>query len=99
MRRHDLKIGSRENDRCRGADRAARRAGAWRISRVAGALCHTPRRFDASTDDTKFLAGGLTGQPGGQHHAAQRDGIGRWAEAQSRGSWAGVKPSGHEAYS
>jgi mono/diheme cytochrome c family protein len=66
------------------------------------AECHTPRRFDASTDDTKFLAGG----PGPERSVAanitphNETGIGRWTEAQiARFLRTGVKPSGHEAYS
>ena len=66
------------------------------------AECHTPRRFDASTDDTKFLAGG----PGPERSLAANitphaeTGIGRWSEAQiARFLRTGVKPSGQEAYS
>src|SRR5215472_16259803 len=66
------------------------------------AECHTPRRFDASTDDTKFLAGG----PGPERSLAANitphveTGIGRWTEAQiARFLRTGVKPSGQEASS
>jgi mono/diheme cytochrome c family protein len=66
------------------------------------AECHTPRRFDASTDDTKFLAGG----PGPERSLAanitphDETGIGRWTEPQiARFLRTGVKPSGQEAYS
>jgi mono/diheme cytochrome c family protein len=66
------------------------------------AECHTPRRFDASTDDTKFLAGG----PGPERSLAanitphNETGIGRWTEAQiARFLRTGVKPTGQEAYS
>ena len=66
------------------------------------AECHTPRRFDASTDDTKFLAGG----PGPERSLAanitphDETGIGRWTEAQiARFLRTGVKPSGQAAYS
>jgi mono/diheme cytochrome c family protein len=66
------------------------------------AECHTPRRFDASTDDTKFLAGG----PGPERSLAanitphDETGIGRWTDAQiARFLRTGVKPSGQEAYS
>ena len=66
------------------------------------AECHTPRRFDASTDDTKFLAGGLGPE---QSLAANitphvETGIGRWTEAQiARFLRTGVKPSGQVASS
>jgi len=66
------------------------------------AECHTPRRFDASTDDTKFLAGG----PGPERSLAanitpdNETGIGRWTEAQiARFLRTGVKPSGQQASS
>jgi mono/diheme cytochrome c family protein len=66
------------------------------------AECHTPRRFDGSTDDTKLLAGG----PGPERSLAanitphDETGIGRWTEAQiARFLRTGVKPSGQEAYS
>ncbi|MGH7306776.1 MAG: c-type cytochrome [Candidatus Rokuibacteriota bacterium] len=64
--------------------------------------CHTPRRFDFSPDDAKFLAGG----PGPQRTLAANitphidTGIGRWTEAQiARFMRTGVKPSGQEASS
>jgi mono/diheme cytochrome c family protein len=66
------------------------------------AECHTPRRFDFSPDDAKFLAGG----PGPQGSVAANitphveTGIGRWTEAQiARFLRTGVKPSGQEASS
>lgn len=89
------------------AEKIAPREGLARGAYLAGgaghcAECHTPRRFDASTDDTKFLAGG----PGpGRSLAANitphdETGIGRWTEAQiARFLRTGVKPSGQEAYS
>jgi alcohol dehydrogenase (quinone), cytochrome c subunit len=64
--------------------------------------CHTPRRFDFSPDDAKFLAGG----PGPQRSLSANitphaeTGIGRWTEAQiARFMRTGVKPSGQEAFS
>ena len=64
--------------------------------------CHTPRRFDFSPDDAKFLAGG----PGPQGSLAANitphldTGIGRWTEAQiARFLRTGVKPSGQDASS
>ena len=64
--------------------------------------CHTPRRFDFSPDDAKFLAGG----PGPQRSLAANitphvaTGIGGWTEAQiARFLRTGVKPSGQEASS
>ncbi len=66
------------------------------------AECHTPRRFDFSPDDAKFLAGG----PGPQGSVAANitphveTGIGRWTEAQiARFLRTGVKPSRQEASS
>jgi mono/diheme cytochrome c family protein len=66
------------------------------------AECHTPRRFDFSPDDAKFLAGG----PGPQGSVTANitphvdTGIGRWTEAQiARFLRTGVKPSGQEASS
>ena len=66
------------------------------------AECHTPRRFDFSPDDAKFLAGG----PGPQGSVTANitphvdTGIGRWTEAQIvRFLRTGVKPSGQEAFS
>ena len=89
------------------AAKIAPREGLARGAYLAGgaghcAECHTPRRFDASTDDTKFLAGG----PGPEGSVAanitphDETGIGRWTEAQiARFLRTGVKPSGQEAYS
>jgi mono/diheme cytochrome c family protein len=89
------------------APKVAPREGLARGEYLAGgaahcAECHTPRRFDASTDDTKFLAGG----PGPERSLAANitphveTGIGRWSEAQiARFLRTGVKPSGQEAYS
>ncbi len=64
--------------------------------------CHTPRRFDFSPDDAKFLAGG----PGPQRSLSANitphaeTGIGRWTEAQiARFMRTGVKPSGQDAFS
>jgi mono/diheme cytochrome c family protein len=89
------------------APKVAPRKGLARGEYLAGgashcAECHTPRRFDASTDDTKFLAGGL----GPERSLAANitphveTGIGRWTEAQiARFLRTGVKPSGQEASS
>ena len=89
------------------APKIAPREGPARGEYLAGgaghcAECHTPRRFDASTDDTKFLAGG----PGPERSVAANitphveTGIGRWTEAQiARFLRTGVKPSGQEASS
>src|SRR5262249_38458299 len=89
------------------APKVAPREGRARGEYLAGgashcAECHTPRRFDASTDDTKFLAGG----PGQERSLAANitphleTGIGRWTEAQiARFLRTGVKPSGPEASS
>jgi len=89
------------------APKIAPRAGLARGEYLAAgaghcAECHTPRRFDASTDDTKFLAGG----PGPERSLAANitphveTGIGRWTEAQiARFLRTGVKPSGQEAFS
>jgi len=89
------------------APKIAPRAGLARGKYLAAgaghcAECHTPRRFDASTDDTKFLAGG----PGPERSLAANitphveTGIGRWTEAQiARFLRTGVKPSGQEAFS
>jgi mono/diheme cytochrome c family protein len=89
------------------AARIAPRDGLSRGVYLAGgaahcAECHTPRRFDASTDDDKFLAGG----PGPERSLAAnitphaQNGIGRWTEAQiARFLRTGVKPSGQEASS
>jgi mono/diheme cytochrome c family protein len=89
------------------APKVAPREGPARGDYLAGgaahcAECHTPRRFDASTDDTKFLAGG----PGPERSLSANitphaeTGIGRWSEAQiARFLRTGVKPSGQEAYS
>jgi mono/diheme cytochrome c family protein len=66
------------------------------------AECHTPRRLDASTDDTKFLAGGPgpEGSPAANITPDDETGIGRWTEAQiARFLRTRVKPSGQEAYS
>jgi mono/diheme cytochrome c family protein len=64
--------------------------------------CHTPRRFDFSPDDARFLGGG----PGPQGSLASNitphveTGIGRWTEKQiARFLRTGVKPSGQEASS
>ena len=89
------------------ATKIAPREGLARGAYLAGgpghcAECHTPRRFDASTDDTKFLAGG----PGPERSLGanitphDETGIGRWTEAQiARFLRTGVKPSGQDAYS
>jgi mono/diheme cytochrome c family protein len=89
------------------APKIAPRDGPARGAYLAGgaghcAECHTPRRFDASTDDTKFLAGG----PGPERSLAanitphDETGIGRWTEAQiARFLRTGMKPSGQEATS
>jgi mono/diheme cytochrome c family protein len=89
------------------APKVAPREGLSRGAYLAGgashcAECHTPRRFDASTDDTKSLAGG----PGPERSLAANitphveTGIGRWTEAQiARFLRTGVKPSGQEAHS
>jgi len=89
------------------APKVAPRQGLARGEYLAGgashcAECHTPRRFDASTDDTKFLAGG----PGPERSLAANitphgeTGIGRWTAAQiARFLRTGVKPSGQEASS
>ena len=89
------------------AVKTAPREGLARGAYLAGgaghcAECHTPRRFDASTDDTKFLAGG----PGPERSLAanitphDETGIGRWTEAQiAQFLRTGAKPSGQEAYS
>ena len=85
----------------------APREGVERGAYLAGgaghcAECHTPRRFDFSPDDAKFLAGG----PGPQGSVTANitphvdTGIGRWTEAQIvRFLRTGVKPSGQEAFS
>jgi mono/diheme cytochrome c family protein len=64
--------------------------------------CHTPRRFDGSPDDSKFMAGG----PGPEGSLPSNitphieTGIGRWTELQiARFLRTGVKPSGGEAFS
>ena len=87
--------------------RVAPRDGLARGAYLAGGAghcteCHTPRRFDFSPDDAKFLAGG----PGPQGSVAAnitphvQTGIGRWTEAQiARFLRTGVKPSGQEASS
>ncbi len=89
------------------APKLAPRGGLARGEYLAGgashcAECHTPRRFDFSTDDTKFLAGG----PGPEGSLAANitphaeTGIGRWSDAQiARFLRTGVKPSGQEAFS
>ena len=89
------------------ASKVAPRDGLARGAYLAGGAghctdCHTPRRFDFSPDDAKFLAGG----PGPQRSRAANitphgeTGIGRWTEAQiARFLRTGVKPSGHEAFS
>jgi mono/diheme cytochrome c family protein len=89
------------------AQKAAPRDGLARGAYLAGGAshcteCHTPRRFDFSPDDAKFLAGG----PGPQRSLAANitphveTGIGRWTEAQiAKFLRTGVKPSGHEASS
>jgi mono/diheme cytochrome c family protein len=89
------------------APKTAPRDGLARGAYLAGgaghcAECHTPRRFDFSPDDAKFLAGG----PGPERSLSANitphveTGIGRWTEAQiARFLRTGVKPSGHEAFS
>ena len=89
------------------APKAAPREGLARGAYLAGGAghcteCHTPRRFDFSPDDAKFLAGG----PGPQRSLSANitphvaTGIGRWTEAQiARFMRTGVKPSGQEASS
>jgi mono/diheme cytochrome c family protein len=89
------------------APRVAPRDGPARGAYLAGGAghcteCHTPRRFDFSPDDAKFLAGG----PGPQGSLAANitphaeTGIGRWTEAQiARFLRTGMKPSGQEASS
>ena len=89
------------------ASKVAPRDGLARGAYLAGGAghcteCHTPRRFDFSPDDAKFLAGG----PGPQRSRAANitphgeTGIGRWTEAQIAGFLrTGVKPSGQEASS
>ena len=64
--------------------------------------CHTPRRFDGSPDDGKFMAGGPgpEGSLPSNITAHYETGIGRWSEAQiARFLKTGVKPSGQEAFS
>jgi mono/diheme cytochrome c family protein len=64
--------------------------------------CHTPRRFDFSPDDAKFLAGGSGPQRSLSANITPHaeTGIGRWTEAQiARFMRTGVKPSGQEAFS
>jgi mono/diheme cytochrome c family protein len=87
--------------------KAAPRDGLARGAYLAGGAghcteCHTPRRFDFSPDDARFLAGG----PGPQGSLAANitphaeTGIGRWTEDQiARFLRTGVKPSGQEAFS
>ena len=87
--------------------RVAPRDGLARGAYLAGGAahcteCHTPRRFDFSPDDSKFLAGG----PGPQSSVTANitphveTGIGRWTEAQiARFLRTGLKPSGQEASS
>ena len=89
------------------APKTAPRDGLARGAYLAGGAghcteCHTPRRFDFSPDDAKFLAGG----PGPERSLSANitphveTGIGRWTEAQiARFLRTGVKPSGHEAFS
>jgi len=89
------------------ASKVAPRDGLARGAYLAGGAghcteCHTPRRFDFSPDDAKFLAGG----PGPQRSRAANitphgeTGIGRWTETQiARFLRTGVKPSGLEASS
>jgi len=89
------------------ASKVAPRDGPARGAYLAGGAghcteCHTPRRFDFSPDDAKFLAGG----PGPQRSRAANitphgeTGIGRWTETQiARFLRTGVKPSGQEASS
>jgi len=89
------------------ASKVAPRDGLARGAYLAGGAghcteCHTPRRFDFSPDDAKFLAGG----PGSQRSRAANitphgeTGIGRWTETQiARFLRTGVKPSGQEASS
>jgi len=89
------------------AAKTAPRDGLARGAYLAGGAghcteCHTPRRFDFSPDDAKFLAGG----PGPERSLSANitphieTGIGRWTEAQiARFLRTGVKPSGHEAFS
>jgi mono/diheme cytochrome c family protein len=64
--------------------------------------CHTPRGFDGSQDDAKFMAGG----PGPEGSLPSNitphleTGIGRWTEVQiAHFLRTGVKPSGQEASS
>ena len=64
--------------------------------------CHTPRRFDGSPDDAKFMAGGPgpEGSLPSNITAHYETGIGRWSEAQiAHFLKTGVKPSGQEAFS
>jgi mono/diheme cytochrome c family protein len=87
--------------------KVAPREGLTRGAYLAGgaghcAECHTPRRFDFSPDDGRFLAGG----PGPQGSLAANitphveTGLGRWTESQiARFLRTGVKPSGQEASS
>ena len=89
------------------ASKVAPRDGLARGAYLAGGAghcteCHTPRRFDFSPDDAKFLAGG----PGPQRSRAANitphgeTGIGRWTETQiALFLRTGVKPSGQEASS
>ena len=89
------------------ASKVAPRDGLARGAYLAGGAghcteCHTPRRFDFSPDDAKFLAGG----PGPQRSRAANitphgeTGIGRWTETQiAQFLRTGVKPSGQEASS
>ena len=89
------------------ASKVAPRDGLARGAYLAGGAghcteCHTPRRFDFSPDDAKFLAGG----PGPQRSLAANitphveTGIGGWTEAQiARFLRTGVKPSALEASS
>jgi mono/diheme cytochrome c family protein len=64
--------------------------------------CHTPRRFDGSPDDGKFMAGGPgpEGSLPSNITSHYETGIGRWSDAQiARFLKTGVKPSGQEAFS
>jgi mono/diheme cytochrome c family protein len=89
------------------AQKVAPREGLARGQYLAGgaahcADCHTPRRFDGSPDDTKFMAGGPgpEGSLPANITSHLETGVGRWSEAQiARFLKTGVKPSGQEAFS
>lgn len=89
------------------APKVAPREGLERGRYLAGgashcADCHTPRRFDGSPDDAKFMAGG-PGPEGSRPSNITSDletGIGHWSETQiARFLKTGVKPSGQGAFS